>query len=41
MEDEALLVLSAIRRLLQDEAISEHELELAPISELLESEDSP
>jgi len=39
-EDSVLLVLSALRRLLQDEVLSEHELELAPISELLPFENS-
>ena len=39
-EDSVLLVLSALRRLLQDEVLCEHELELAPISELLPFENS-
>jgi len=37
-EDSAVLVLAAIRRMLQDEVISEHELELAPIADLIEEE---
>ena len=37
-EDSAVLVLAAIRRMLQDEVISEHELELAPIDDLLGEE---
>jgi len=40
MEDESLLlVLSALRRMLQDEVISEHELEMVLIADLLEGEE--
>jgi len=40
MSDESLLlVLSALRRMLQDEVISEHELEMAPIADLLSEEE--
>jgi len=37
-EERILLVLSAIRRMLQDEVISGHELENAPIADLLNEE---
>ena len=40
-DDPVVKVLSMLRRLLDAECLDEHELELAPISELIEEEDQP